>query len=144
MGIFKPNANKMLEKGDIEGLIKMLKGKSIDLRKDAVSNIRILALGGLGHRSVIIIRRNPAIQAMACWALVDTLREPIDAKETMMTIHVLMRLYDSGKLPSELMKPVEKLVKRYSDTENPYNLTVKEGGTKSTRKKTTSKKKSVK
>lgn len=110
MEIFKPNAHKMHMKGNIEGLIKMLKRKDINLRKDAVLNIRRLAMGGVYFSTKIIIKRNSEIQARACWALVSTLEEPIDTVETMMTMDALVDIYNSGKLPSKLIKPVKTII----------------------------------
>ncbi len=106
MGIFKPDPQKMMEKGDIEGLTKALKSKDPSVRGGAISGLGLLAMGGwYAHAS------NPVIRKKACWALVDAIREPIDAHVTVEAIKVLVGLYKSGELPSELRKPVQVFTK---------------------------------
>jgi len=76
VGFFKPNVEKMKAKKDVEGLIKVLKGKYSEFRTPAAEALREIGEPGVESLIQALADKNEDIRAGAAWALGEMKWEP--------------------------------------------------------------------
>lgn len=113
MGIFdffKPNPEKLMEKGDIEGLTKALKYKDQIVRQTAIKYLAIIAAGAYKEYEILWARDAPRIRSEACWAIAKAFQESEDFIVRSEAALFLKTLYERGQLPKELKKDIRKIM----------------------------------
>ncbi len=137
MGIFgKPDPQKLMKKGDIEGLTKVLRDKEPIIRQSVIMILGTIALGGYKEYEGFWVREAlkaapekawavsqapwtseklwerevSRVREKACWAISKAFLESEDVRVRMEATVFLKRLYERGGLPKELKKTIGKIM----------------------------------
>jgi HEAT repeat protein len=125
MGIFgKPDPQKLMKKGDIEGLTKALRDKDSMVRQLAILNLGRIATGTYNGYDILDFvsryRENWTSEALkmrerTCWAISKAFLESEDIRVRIEAAAFLKSLYERGELPKEPKKAVRKIMPKLDE-----------------------------